>query len=114
MLGELPENPQTIPRASAWSLVSNPLWALPFVIGSPIAPMSLMVVLKWLRSRVLRKMPACALVTWCCMGPRSRRCRYAARCCRAAEPGDVILVLVLRQQGNAASRYITLRVPEDD
>ena len=33
----------------------------------------------------------------------------------AAEPGDVIPVLVLRQQGNAARRsYITLRVPEDD
>ena len=33
----------------------------------------------------------------------------------AAEPGDVIPVLVLRQQRNAARRsYITLRVPEDD
>ena len=33
----------------------------------------------------------------------------------AAEPGDVIPVLVLRQQGNAARRsYITLRVPEED
>jgi hypothetical protein len=33
----------------------------------------------------------------------------------AAEPGDVIPVLVLRQQGNAARRsYITLRVPEEE
>jgi serine protease Do len=33
----------------------------------------------------------------------------------AAEAGDVIPVLVLRQQGNAARRtYITLRVPDED
>ena len=33
----------------------------------------------------------------------------------SAEPGDVVPVLVLRQQGNNVRRsYITLRVPEDD
>ena len=33
----------------------------------------------------------------------------------SAEPGDVVPVLVLRQQGNNVRRsYITLRVPQDD
>ena len=33
----------------------------------------------------------------------------------SAKPGDVVPVLVLRQQGNNVRRsYITLRVPEDD
>ena len=62
VLGELPENPQTASRGRRVEPVSNPLWALPFVIWPLIASMSLMwmVVRKWLRSRVLRKTPACA------------------------------------------------------